>query len=98
MSEDRRALLNAFDKLHLDVEAMEPIKNADDAQDQAYELLLGGRIAGALDLTKEDRQVLAAYDTARYVRPDGWRVGTLRRLKALMAAISMIRPARARSS
>ena len=34
----------------------------------------------------------------QYVRPDGWRVGTLRRLKALMAAISMIRPARACSS
>jgi hypothetical protein len=34
----------------------------------------------------------------QYVRPDGWRVGTLRRLKALMVAISMIRQARARSS
>ena len=70
--EDRRALLDAFDKLHIDAEAAGTLKNADEVQDQAYELLLGGRVAAALDLAREDKNVLAAYDTAGYVRRDGW--------------------------
>ena len=70
--EDRRQLLTALNKLNREVEAMEQVKNVDDVQNQAYQLLLGGRVADALDLSKEDKEVVDRYDTARYVRPDGW--------------------------
>jgi uncharacterized protein (DUF1501 family) len=70
--DDRRALLGALARLSRDFEAVEQARVADKMQDQAYEVLLGNRVSEAFDLTKEDPKVLAKYDTARFVRPDGW--------------------------
>jgi uncharacterized protein (DUF1501 family) len=41
-------------------------------QKQAYQVLLSGGVADALDLSKEDAKTLARYDTSKYVRPDNW--------------------------
>src|SRR5207237_882899 len=42
-------------------------------QEQAYQVLLSGGVADALDLSREDPATVARYDTRRYDRADGWR-------------------------
>ncbi|MBY0527228.1 MAG: DUF1501 domain-containing protein [Gemmataceae bacterium] len=74
--EDRKRLLSAFDQLKGQVEQMETMRSADEIQGQAYELLLGAKVADALDLSKEDAAVIARYDTRGYARPDGWSKAT----------------------
>lgn len=69
---DRRELLAQLDRLNRQFEAEEPLRNIDKFQEQAYQLLLSGGVADALDLSKEDPKTLARYDTSRYARPDGW--------------------------
>ena len=44
----------------------------DEVQSQAYDLLLGGGISKALDLSKEDPRVVESYDTSRYCEPGRW--------------------------
>jgi len=70
--EDRRQLLSQLDSLNRQVETLEQLHAADQFQDQAYQLLLSGGVANALDLSKEDPHVVARYDTSRFARPDGW--------------------------
>jgi hypothetical protein len=74
--EDRRQLLAALNRLDRQIDTMEQLRTADQFQDQAYQLLLSGGVADALDLSKEDPQVVARYDTSRFARPDGWSKAT----------------------
>lgn len=69
---DRRALQASFDNLRRDWESQETTAAVDRFQDQAARLLLTGNAADALDLTKEDPKVLAAYDTEPYVKSHNW--------------------------
>jgi Protein of unknown function (DUF1501) len=70
---DRRELLAQMDRLNRQVEADGEVTRVDDLQKQAYQVLLSGGVADALDLSKEDPKTLARYDTSGYARPDGWR-------------------------
>jgi uncharacterized protein (DUF1501 family) len=70
--EDRRALLGQLDRINRQIESSDQLKDVDRFQEQAYQVLLSGGVADALDLTREDPQTVARYDTSRYARPDGW--------------------------
>jgi uncharacterized protein (DUF1501 family) len=71
--EQRQALLNEFDQLQQQFEAAD-LNNMSELQRQAFELLLSGAVAEALDLSREDTRVVDAYDTSRFVQPQGWTV------------------------
>ena len=65
---DRQTLLGELDNLNRQADATGQIEAMDGAQRQAYELLLGGGVSRALDLSSVDRRVLELYDTAKYAR------------------------------
>jgi len=69
---DRRHVLKQLDRLNRLVDSEGQINASDDLQRQAYEILLSGGVAKALDLSQEAPSTLAAYDTSRYERRDGW--------------------------
>jgi hypothetical protein len=69
---DRRQLLTQLDRLNRQVEAAGEVTRVDDLQKQAYQVILSGGVADALDLSKEDPRTVARYDTRGYTRPDGW--------------------------
>ncbi len=69
---DRQALLRQLDQLNRQVQVAGELSLLDQAQKQAYEVLLSGGVADALDLSKEGPKTLALYDTSAYVRADGW--------------------------
>ena len=71
---DRRSLLAAIDRLNRRVDAEGGIATSDQLQQQAYQLLLGGGVADALDLSKEDPRVVERYDTNRFVQPHNWDI------------------------
>ena len=66
--DDRRGLLTSLDRIKRDVE-VRLLDSADKFQTQAFETIIGG-VSQAFDLTKEEPQVIARYDTAPLVRPD----------------------------
>jgi hypothetical protein len=66
--EDRKELLEAFDRLRLHHDSESDY--LDDLQNQAYEVLLSNRVSEALDLSKEDPKVLKNYDTIDYSKGD----------------------------
>jgi uncharacterized protein (DUF1501 family) len=68
----RQELLAELNRLNRQVDAAGDGGALDHLQKQAYQVLLGGGVADALDLAKEDEKTVARYDTAAYVRPDGW--------------------------
>ena len=55
---DRKSLLAELDKLNRKADASGSIAAADDTQQQAYEVLLGGGVSKALDLSQEDARTL----------------------------------------
>ncbi len=69
---DRRELVARFDTLRRSFESEAQFQVFDRYQEQAAEVLLSGRVADALDLTKEDQRVVDRYDTARFVRSHNW--------------------------
>lgn len=71
--DDRRTILKQLDKLNRQVDATGQLEALDELQQQAYEVLLGGGVASALDLTQEDPRSLERYDTSRYVTQHNWR-------------------------
>ncbi|MFP6603440.1 MAG: DUF1501 domain-containing protein [Pirellulaceae bacterium] len=71
--DDRRTILKQLDKLNRQVDSTGQLEAIDDLQRQAYELLLGGGVSNALDLTQEDPRSLARYDTSQYVTEHNWR-------------------------
>lgn len=68
---DRRELLARLDDVRRDAEPL--YDRFDERQRQACDVLLSGSVADALDLTREDPKVLAAYDTAAFVAKDDWK-------------------------
>lgn len=72
--ENRHALRAAFDNVRRDWERQEPTRTIDRFQEQAYQLLLNGGAADALDLSKEDPAVVARYDTRRFTKPHDWNM------------------------
>jgi hypothetical protein len=66
--EDRRTLLAGLDQLKRDVDASGVLRGADQFQQQAFEVILGG-ISEAFDLSKEDPRVLKRYDTSHLPIP-----------------------------
>ena len=69
---DRRSLLEALDQLNRQADASGSINAADEIQQQAYEVLLGGGVSSALDLSQEDAKTLAMYDTSQYAGGTRW--------------------------
>lgn len=68
----RQHLVEQLDVLRERLEESPEYQRLDDLQRQAYQVLLGGGVADALDLRLEDARTLARYDTRQYVRRDGW--------------------------
>lgn len=66
--DDRRNLLAGLDRLQRDVDSG-ALVGLDRFQQQAFQTILGG-VAKAFDLSKEDPQTVARYDTAPLVRPE----------------------------
>jgi hypothetical protein len=69
---DRQKVLSELDRLNRQMDASGQLDALDDMQRQSYEILLGGGVADALDITKEDAQTLARYDTSAYVGNRRW--------------------------
>lgn len=69
---DRKTLLAGLDQLNRQADASGSIAAADDIQKQAYEVLLGGGVSKALDLSNEDPRTLEMYDTAKYHGGTRW--------------------------
>ena len=69
---DRRELLSQLDRLNRRLDASGRFDTLDSLTSQAFELLLGGGVADALDLSKEDPRVLARYDTGHLARLHNW--------------------------
>lgn len=66
---DRRALLTRLDSIQRSIDASGLLQGMDDIQQQAFQTILGG-VADVFDLSQEDPQVVARYDTASLMRPD----------------------------
>ena len=62
--DDRRGLLTELDALKRNVDSSGSINGADQFQQQAFDVILGG-IGEAFDLKNEDPRLLAEYDTRR---------------------------------
>jgi hypothetical protein len=69
--EDRRLLLRGFDGLRRELDAAGALDRADRFQQQAFEVVTRG-LAGAFDLSREDRHTLERYDTTRLFRMEDW--------------------------
>ncbi|GIW80263.1 MAG: hypothetical protein KatS3mg105_2070 [Gemmatales bacterium] len=70
--EDRRTLLRQLDKINRALDNTGQFDSFDEVQRQAYQLLLSGGVADALDLSKEDPAVVAQYDTSRFAQKHNW--------------------------
>ncbi len=70
--DDRRLVLAELDRLNRSADATGQIEAMDELQQQAYELLLGGGVANALDLSLEDPRTVARYDTSQFAHPGMW--------------------------
>jgi len=70
--DDRRAILTQLDTINRKIDASGELETMDELQRQAYEVLLSGGVAKALDLSLEDPQSLARYDTAGYATDGRW--------------------------
>ena len=64
---ERRKLLAGLDSLNRSVDLTGEVGALDYIQQQAAEVLLGGGVSAALDLSREDPRVLARYNTSRYM-------------------------------
>lgn len=69
---DRRELLAQIERINRQMTDTDLTRDIGKVHEQAYQVLLDGGVAKALDFTLEDESTLAAYDTAPFVRPDGW--------------------------
>jgi hypothetical protein len=63
---ERRQILAGFDELRRRVGTEPQFQELDHHRRQACEVLLSGRVANALDLSKESPRVVDRYDTRRY--------------------------------
>jgi uncharacterized protein (DUF1501 family) len=63
---DRKSLLGQLDRLNRAMDTSGQLAAMDAVQQQSYEVLLGGGVSKALDLSQEDPRTLAMYDTSAY--------------------------------
>ncbi len=70
--QDRQALLTQFDRLREDFDAEPAVGDYHRNHRQAREAILSGRVAEALDLSREDPRVIDRYDTSRFAASDDW--------------------------
>lgn len=70
---DRRELIAQLSTISRRIDAAGELAQIDELQRQAYQVLLGGGVADALDLTLEEPRVLARYETSQHARDDGWK-------------------------
>ncbi|MEO1999714.1 MAG: DUF1501 domain-containing protein [Planctomycetaceae bacterium] len=63
--DDRRSLLAALDRLRRDVDRSGSMQGLDHIRQQAFEMVIRG-VADAFDLSRENPQTVARYDTSRY--------------------------------
>ncbi|MBX7166191.1 MAG: DUF1501 domain-containing protein [Pirellulales bacterium] len=68
--EHRRAMLALLDQARFKLAARAERDPVDALRAQAYSTLLGGAVSRAFDLSQEDAQTLARYDTAPLVHPE----------------------------
>jgi len=68
----RRPLIGELSSLSRQIDGAGELALIDELQQQAYQVLLSGGVADALDLGTEDPGTVARYDTAHYARADGW--------------------------
>ena len=71
-NDTRRQLLGQLDRLNRKVDTGGRLEGLDKLQGQAYELILGGGVSKALDLSREDPHTLKRYDTSAYARKGYW--------------------------
>ncbi len=69
---DRQQILSELDRLNRTVDATGELAALDAMQRQSYELLLGGNVGKALDLSLEDPRTVKRYDTAHYAGGNRW--------------------------
>ncbi len=69
---DRQKMLSELDRLNRQIDASGQLDALDDMQRQSYEILLGGGVADALDVSKEDAKTLTLYDTSKYTGGRRW--------------------------
>lgn len=67
--DDRKVLLSTLDRIKRAADSEGQLDGVDRFQQQAFDTIVGG-VAEAFDLSKEDPQTIARYDTAPLVRPD----------------------------
>lgn len=70
--QDRRELRAQLDRLNRRFDTEAEGQMFDRYQQQACEVLLSGRVAEALDLSREDPRLVARYDTSRFAAADDW--------------------------
>lgn len=63
---DRRALLAELDRVRSEIDASGTMDAVDEYRRQAVDVILGGDVRKALDLSQEDPKVLARYRTGQY--------------------------------
>jgi hypothetical protein len=73
---DRQALLAQFDRLRADFDAEPAVGDYDRNHRQAQAAILSGRVAEALDLSREDPRVVARFDTSGFTAADNWASAT----------------------
>ena len=69
---DRQKVLSELDRLNRQMDAGGQLDALDDMQRQSYEILLGGGVAEALDLSHEDARTIERYDTSAFVGGRRW--------------------------
>ncbi len=68
--DDRRGLLTSLDDFKRRLDGSDAIGGADTFQRQAFDVILGG-VSEAFDISKEDRRLVAQYDTSMFdVHPE----------------------------
>lgn len=71
--QDRRSLQAQLDRLADDLQTDAAYSALDRNQQQACEVLLSGSVADALDLSREPAEMIAKYDTARWLPRHEWK-------------------------
>ena len=70
--QDRQGLLAKLDRLQRRLDSRGEMQAHDDLQRQAYQVLSGGGVTKALDLSLEDPETIARYDTSKYEQKGRW--------------------------
>jgi hypothetical protein len=70
--QDRQLLRAQLDQVRTEFDAEAQFQDFDRNQRQAYEAILSGRVAEALDLSREDPRLVERYDTSRFLASHNW--------------------------